>query len=106
MSITSVRARAAHMPGALKRGLVSPGLSNKRFAPHHARETQSAARRVCRGPSRHPEFPAHERTQHRTSKGLGECGDIVQGNRTNVPSARNPPSVMVKSGFTANQKNR
>ena len=52
------------------------------------------------------EFPAHERTQHRTSKGLGECGDIVQGNRTNVPSARNPPSVMVKPGFTANQKNR
>ncbi len=27
------------------------------------------------------EFPAHEQTQHRPSKGLGECGDIVQRQR-------------------------
>ncbi len=26
-------------------------------------------------------FPAHEQTQHRLSKGLGECGDIVQRQR-------------------------
>ncbi len=27
------------------------------------------------------EFPAHEQTQHRPSKGLGECCDIVQRQR-------------------------
>ncbi len=27
------------------------------------------------------EFPPHEQTQHRPSKGLGECGDIVQRQR-------------------------
>ena len=27
------------------------------------------------------EFPAHEQTQHRPSKGLGERGDIVQRQR-------------------------
>jgi len=59
----------------------------------HARETPNAASEHALRRLDIHEFPAHEQTQHRPSKGLGECLTSCSGSSTKVPSARNPPSV-------------